>query len=140
MSAVAVGDAVQGAVELIHTEADGAGKLVVQSQEFGDLPAGDHANEGFQIGFHAATGTQHGHPLGDVGMAADLFAAGKEDVVFDVEHAGCGVGALEVFSKLEKIPAVAVKHGGIRRALQGMEPVHQPAVKINRAVGEVRPG
>src|SRR6476619_7605583 len=72
-------------------------------------------------------------------MATDLFSTREQNVILDVEHPGGRVCPLDVFPQLQKIPAFAVDHRRIGGSLKGMQFVDETAIKIDRAVLEVRP-
>ena len=73
-----------------------------RQEELRDVRSGDMPDADFQIGLDRAARAEHGHPLREIDAAADGFTVRKEDVVFDVQHAGCAVRALEKSEKAGK--------------------------------------
>ena len=104
----------------------------MKDQKLGHLPARDLSDIRLQIGFQRAARAQDRHPLRDVHMAANLLSARKQDVIFDVEDPRGGVGAFEVFAKLQKIPALAMDHRRVGGSLKGVQLVDQPAIEVDR--------
>ena len=54
-------------------------------------------------------------------------------MVLQVDDPGGGIGAFDIFSKLEEIPSVAMSEGGIGGAMNLVGTINNMAVKINRA-------
>ena len=140
MAPVTARNHVQRTIKRIDTEADGARECIMQDQKFSHFPRSHMPLGNLEVGFHGAAGTQNGHPLGDVHISSNLLAAGQQEVIFEIQHPGRGIGPFDKFSKLEELPALAVVHGGVRDALERMEGVHQRSEKADRTFAEANTG
>ena len=108
------------AIEEIDAEADRAWERRVRDDEFRHLPRRDLAEINFPVRFERATRTQDRHPLNGINVAADLFAAGQQDVIFEIQNPGRAVRALEQFPDPDEVPAFAVGHRRVSRSLEKM--------------------
>src|SRR4051812_12276601 len=101
---------VQGRVETVDAKSNRTRESGMSDDEFRHHPGRDLTEIDFPIGLKGAAGAQDRHPLDGIDVAPDLLAAGKEDMVFDVEETRCAICSLEQFPDPDKIPAFAVSH------------------------------
>ncbi len=106
----------------------------MEDQEFGDARGRDGGRVQFLEGFEAAARLEYCLPLDGIDRAADLFALRQEDVVFQVEDTGCGVGAFEEFSDLHEVPAFALGEGGVCGAGELVGIIDDLPVEVNGAL------
>ena len=123
--------AVKGLIEGIHTKTDRPWKCVMQDQKLRNLPTCDMSPRNLEIGLHCTAGAEDGHPLCDIHVPTDLLAAGEQEMVFEVEHSGGGVRAFDIFTSLDELPPLAVRHGRIRDPLKRMEIINEQTEKAD---------
>ena len=61
-------------------------------------------------------------------------------MVFEIQNAGCGIRPLDILSGLQEVPPLAMRHGRVGDALEGVKLVDKAAVEADRAFTESRSG
>jgi hypothetical protein len=140
------GDVAQGGVELLDAKTDRAGKVFREEEQVGNLDEMNFGTVDVLVGVPGAACAQDGGEGKDGGGRGGRFgsAGGKGGVlvgaVGDVEDAGGFVGAFDVFSEVNEVPAFFPDNRGDSEALEKQGSVFDFLEKFGGGVAEVLPG
>ena len=127
------GNEVQRGFRFHQTVVHGARKLAVQQQEVRHAERHD-APEPLAIHLQGAGRLEHRRPLDVVRRRAHVAHPRQQHEVFHVEDARGFVGALEQPPEAPEVPALAVRHGGVRNADEQIAGVLHVGEEIVRCV------
>ena len=72
--------------------------------------------------------------MDSVDIAAHIFAAWQQDMIFNVQDSGGSIGALEKLAEPDKLPAFVVRHSRIGDTLKQLRPFQDRFEELVRAV------
>src|SRR5277367_6215947 len=107
------------------------GELRVEQEEFKNLVRRDIRGIDLAVGFKGSATPQQAHPfLILLPLGGDLRSV-KNFRLVKIQQIGNRGGALQVAAHLNKLPLLAVAHGGIGHALEKMDTVDDRGKKIS---------
>ena len=90
----------------------------MQQDKFRHAPRRNLAGMNLAVSLERAARFKNGNPLQRIHFPANFFTAGEEDVVLEIDYARSRICALEILSKLQEVPTVAVRKGGVGGAMK----------------------
>src|SRR5580658_2071923 len=108
------------------------GELRVKQEEFKNLIRGDIRGVDLAVGFKGSAAPQQADPLLILlPLGGDLWSV-KNFRLVKVQQIGNRGGSFQVAAHLNKLPFLAVAHGGIGHALEKMDTVDNCGKKIRQ--------